>query len=175
MGLFPDLATEKLNQNAALYETQFSIRSTGGARIVTAIETGTGAPTAGVSIGPGGTGWASLWDRNAKKNFRDIDPIKVLDKLSSMPIQSWQYRWEDDSSTPHLGPVAQEFKAAFYPGRNDKTISTQKVDGVALAAIRGLNQKLAQKDHEIEALRNELAELRTLMTAVTTQLKNSSK
>jgi hypothetical protein len=30
--------------------------------------------------------------------------------------------------------MAQDFKAAFYPARDDKSITTQEADGVALAA-----------------------------------------
>jgi hypothetical protein len=83
-----------------------------------------------------------------------------------MPVQSWNYKWEADNATPHLGPMAQDFKAAFYPGRDDKTISTLEFDGVELAAIQGLNEKLTgelkQKETEITELRqqNQLLEKR---------------
>ena len=39
----------------------------------------------------------------------------------------------------YSGAMAQDFKAAFYPGRDDKSISTLEFDGVELAAIQGLN------------------------------------
>lgn len=63
--------------------------------------------------------------------------------------------------------MAQDFKAAFYPGRDDKSISTLELDGVELAAIQGLNQKmeerLAAKDAEIERLNRKLAQLEQLV------------
>src|SRR6185436_13877121 len=70
---------------------------------------------------------------------------------------------------PHLGPMAQDFKAAFFPGRDDRTITTLEFDGVALAAIQGLNQKveerLREKDARIAQLEQRLASLeRTLST-----------
>jgi len=79
-----------------------------------------------------------------------------------MPVQSWNYKWESDTNTPHLGPMAQDFKAAFYPGRDDKSISTLEFDGVELAAIQGLNQKLEQKETDLAELKqkNDLLEKR---------------
>ncbi len=56
----------------------------------------------------------------------------------------------------HLGPVAQDFRAAFGLGRNDTTITTVDADGVALAAIQGLNQKLIESNLEKEAQINRL-------------------
>ena len=41
-----------------------------------------------------------------------------------------------NNDVPNIGPMAQDFKAAFYPGRDDKGISTLEFDGVELAAIR---------------------------------------
>jgi hypothetical protein len=56
----------------------------------------------------------------------------------------------------HIGPVAQDFYAAFgLNGGDDKHISTVDEGGVALAAIQGLNQKLNQKDAEIAALKQQ--------------------
>jgi hypothetical protein len=86
--------------------------------------------------------------------------VAVLNKLAAMPVQKWNYKWEADTNTPHLGPMAQDFKAAFYPGRDDKSISTLEFDGVELAAIQGLNQKLNEKAARISALEQQLSELK---------------
>jgi hypothetical protein len=131
---------------------QFNVRATGGVRLVTGINA-SGIPTAGVSLSANDTSWNVISDRAAKKNFQPADGREILDKLARLPIQRWHYQWEADDAVPHLGPVAQDFKAAFYPGRDDKTISTLEADGVALAAIQGLNQKLAERE---ALLREEL-------------------
>lgn len=59
--------------------------------------------------------------------------------------------------------MAQDFKAAFGLGETDTGIATVDADGVALAAIQGLNMKLeerlAAKDAEIARLREALARL----------------
>jgi uncharacterized coiled-coil protein SlyX len=87
-------------------------------------------------------------------------------------VEQWNYKWEPDTSTPHIGPMAQDFKGAFYPGRDDKSITTLEFDGVELAAIQGLNRKIEEKNAEIgkleeqnKSLANRLAELeRTVQT-----------
>jgi len=45
--------------------------------------------------------------------------------------------------------MARDFHAAFGLGESEKRINTVDADGVALAAIQGLNQKLEEKDREI--------------------------
>ena len=73
-------------------------------------------------------------------------------------------------SVRHVGPMAQDFHAAFGLGGDDKHINTVDADGVALAAIQGLNQKvekeLKQKDAKIAALERELGELRQLVNTL---------
>src|SRR5882724_12541806 len=67
--------------------------------------------------------------------------LAVLDKLAAMPVRQWRYT-NEDTCVKHIGPVAQDFQSAFGLGTDDKTIGTLDADGVALAAIQGLNQKL---------------------------------
>ena len=52
--------------------------------------------------------------------------------------------------------MAQDFYAAFGLGESDKGIDTVDADGVALAAIQGLNAVLMDKEREIGNLRTEL-------------------
>jgi hypothetical protein len=142
-----------------------TMRAVGGYRL---FSSGSG----GVFLAPNGTSWAVMSDRNAKKDFEPIDARVILEKLAAMPITKWHYRWEQQSVTPHIGPMAQDFKAAFYPGNDDKSITTQEADGVALAAIQGLNQKLEEqrsdlrrKEKEIAELKESVNELRKLVVA----------
>ncbi|HWY78413.1 MAG TPA: tail fiber domain-containing protein, partial [Verrucomicrobiae bacterium] len=138
-----------------------TFRATGGYRFLT----GTG--TNGAALAPGATSWSVLSDRNAKKDFAPVDSQTVLEKLARVPVQSWRYNWEESGGTPHLGPTAQDFKAAFYPGRDDTSITTLEFDGVELAAIQGLNQKLEQKlqekDAQVAHLEESIAELKQLV------------
>jgi hypothetical protein len=62
-----------------------------------------------------------------------------------------------------MGPMAQDFYAAFGLGGSETTITTIDPDGVSLAAIQGLNQKLEEKlkekGAEIELLKERLNRL----------------
>jgi trimeric autotransporter adhesin len=146
-----------------------TLRASGGYRLFS-----NDSESAGVYLAPGGTSWAVLSDRNAKKDFAPVDSRAVLEKLAGLPTRQWRYLWDAADATPHLGPMAQEFKAAFYPGRDDRTITTLEFDGVELAAIQGLNQKLEQqiadqsaqlreRDARIAALEKTVADLKDLI------------
>jgi hypothetical protein len=95
-------------------------------------------------------------DRNAKENFADIDSRAVLAKVVALPLQTWNYR-SDEHKVKHVGPVAQDFHAAFNVGADDTHIATVDADGVALAAIQGLYRVVEEKDAAIGALGERLA------------------
>lgn len=107
-------------------------------------------------------------DRAAKENFTAVDSQELLEKVAALPITRWNFK--GDAATQHIGPMAQDFHAAFGLGTDDKHIATADADGVALAAIQGLNRKieetraeLKRRDAENAALRRELTELKQLV------------
>lgn len=102
-------------------------------------------------------------DENVKENFSSVNKLQILDNLASMPIQSWNYK-EDPSSVSHIGPTAQDFHAAFGLNGDDVThISSIDLQGIALAAIQGLNEKLKAENAQLHAnLANLEARLSTL-------------
>jgi len=136
---------------------QFLIRARGGVGI------GINAPQSALHVA--GTVTATAFnppsDRNLKENFAPVRPRDVLEKVAALPITRWNF--QGDRTTPHLGPMAQDFHAAFGLGTDDKHIATVDADGVALAAIQGLNQRLEEKDAEIQQLKQSLAELKALV------------
>ena len=67
-----------------------------------------------------------------------------------------------------MGPSAQDFRAAFGLGHSDRMISTVDADGVALAAIQGLNRKL---EREVESLAARNADLETALTKLDAKLR----
>ncbi len=152
--LFADGTALNFNSSAA---NEFAARCTGGARFVSAVN-GSGTPTAGVGLAPGSGSWSSMSDRNAKGNFEPVDKRELLDRLAKVPITTWRYRTQD-ASIRHIGPVAQDFHAAFHVGEDDKRIATIDADGVALGAIQGLHDLLMEKDAQIAALKEQNAKL----------------
>jgi len=142
------------NDASSTNANSMTFRASGGVRIFTISD-----QSAGVYLAPNGTSWSAMSDRNAKKNFRPVDAVAVLDKLAAIPISQWNYEWEQDNDVPNIGPMAQDFKAAFFPGRDDKSITTLEFDGVELAAIQGLNQKLEEKNATLEKRVAELTDM----------------
>jgi len=107
--------------------------------------------------------FVSSSDRNEKEHFQPVSAQKVLDRVAALPISRWTYKLSPDIE--HIGPMAQDFYAAFNVGPDDKHITTIDEGGVALAAIQGLNQKLNEKDAEIQDLKARLEKLEQLLDA----------
>jgi uncharacterized protein YaiE (UPF0345 family) len=53
-------------------------------------------------------------DRNAKADFASVDAQEVLEKVAALPLQSWSYT--NRPGVKHVGPMAQDFRAAFGLG-----------------------------------------------------------
>jgi len=132
-------------------DNKFQVRASGGVWFYA-----NAAASVGVYLPPGGNAWAATSDRNAKENFHAVDPQEILTKVAALPVLDYNLK-SQDPSIRHLGPMAQDFYAAFGLGEDDKHITSVDADGVALAAIQGLNQKL---ETEATALRTENAQLK---------------
>lgn len=96
-------------------------------------------------------------DRNAKRDFKPVNNRAILEKIAALPISTWAYT--NSAGIRHLGPVAQDFYAAFGLGEDDKHIATVDADGVALAALQGLYQVLEEKEDRIHDLEQRLKTL----------------
>jgi hypothetical protein len=105
-------------------------------------------------------------DRNAKRNFAPVSGAEILAKIAALDVSRWNYKWEDDKSVPHIGPVAQDFKGAFYPGRDDKSITTLEFDGVELAAIKALVTENDQLKKKNAALEEKFAQIESRLSAL---------
>jgi len=72
----------------------------------------------------------------------------------------------DDGPTSHEGPTTRDFHAPFGVGLDDRHLSTVDADGVALAAIQGLNQKMEEQRAELEQKAREMMELKQRLAAL---------
>lgn len=113
----------------------------------------------GAHLTAGGV-WTDASSRQKKEAFQPLAGEALLNKVASIPVESWQYRGTDER---HIGPVAEDFVAAFDVGtinddgtRNNQYLSQSDVAGVALAGVK----ELITKNQELEA---EIAELKALV------------
>ncbi len=112
--------------------------------------------------------FVNVSDRHAKTAFAPVDPLDVLARVLELPLSEWSYRataGENTADERHLGPMAQDFHAAFGLGGDDRTIATVDADGVALAAIQGLNAKLEAENAALRAQHESLRETVDAMRA----------
>ena len=135
-----------------------------------------GGITAGGNIStPGqicGQTCVQISDRNAKEKFAPVDGREVLERVVGLPISRWNFK--TDANTQHIGPMAQDFYAAFQVGQDDKHIATVDENGVALAAIQGLYQELTAEKTRNAALEKRLAALEAKLQQVSRQLDVSA-
>jgi len=101
-------------------------------------------------------------DRNLKEGFAPIDPRAILARVATLPIETWSYKGDP---ARHLGPMAQDFAAAFRLGVDDRHIFPLDAGGVALAAIQGLHALVQAQDARLQALERELRTLRREVAA----------
>jgi hypothetical protein len=139
---------------------EFVVRAAGGVGFYTSL-----SPVIGVELSQNGSGWLNVSDVNVKANFRDLAGDEVLAKIAAMPIREWNYVTQDPSIR-HVGPTAQDFRAAFGLGESLRHINTIDADGIALAAVKALEARTTALSDENRVLRDQLAELQREIAAL---------
>ena len=104
------------------------------------------------------TGCTISSDRNLKANVSSINPRVVLDRLAALPIRQWSYK-DDEPVIRHMGPMAQDFRAAFNLGADDKHIDMVDANGVTMASVQALYQLMLEKDRQNQELNRKVERL----------------
>jgi trimeric autotransporter adhesin len=153
-------------------QNQFLVRSAGGiglnnntipsGAILVAGTNGTNGN--GAKLTTGGA-WTNGSSREFKEAFAAIDAGAILTKVLDLPITTWRYKQSSEGT--HLGPVAEDFKSAFGLGGDQQHIATVDEEGVALAAIQGLNRKV---ETENARLKQQNAQLQSKLDEVFARL-----
>jgi hypothetical protein len=92
-----------------------------------------------------------------KTDISPVDHRDTLRKLAGMPITAWHYKHDPDRR--YIGPMAQDFRAAFGLGYDEEHISTLDTDGVTLSAIKGLIEELREQKQRSAAQAKRIQEL----------------
>lgn len=157
---------------------QFVARARGGVRFYTAgandgnpsannLATDPYVPTAGVTLSSGGSSWNAVSDRNRKEHFEAFDAEALLMRLSELPLTTWRYKAEADTTVRHIGPMAQDWQrlVAGPLGLNTDSLMINQgdFDGVNLAGVQALEARTRALKAENEALRAEVAALRAAL------------
>jgi len=138
-------------------------RDSGG--IAYPIHVGTDASNGNGAYLTNGGSWMAGSSRSFKNHFRPLDSGELLSKISSLPVESWQYRETDER---HIGPVSEDFVGSFDVGviredgsRDNKYLCPGDVAGVALAGVKELirkNEELTLQNQELRDMLEKLAQ-----------------
>ena len=123
-----------------------------------------------VAVASGAGSWTGVSDKNVKENFRELNFEEVLIKLNQLNVSEWGYKAQNPNKNEnykiqpkHIGPMAQDFFAAFGLGETEIGINSFDIDGVNMAAIKGLINRTNDQAKTIEELRKEIEELKRLL------------
>jgi len=131
------------------------------------IDTNTGA-----YLSEGGV-WTNVSDVNKKENFTEVDSQSILDKIANLDITRWNYKVQDSSIT-HIGPMAQDFYAAFGLGEFATNISSLDPASIALSGVQALNDNVNSLEDSFQALGEELNTLKDDITTLAGNLTNTN-
>ena len=108
-------------------------------------------------------GWRVGWDRSGPSSLTDptgtgpVNGFEVLAKLGALPVATWRYRWES-GGVRHLGPMAQDWHAAFGLGKGDTMIPVVDAHGVLVVAMQALHRQVTELRAEVDQLHQQLTD-----------------
>jgi trimeric autotransporter adhesin len=149
-------------------QNEVSFRAAGGFRLFT-----TNTMTTGAVLHPGQASWSTLSDRNRKAALLHVEGEEILTRIRDVPVSTWIYADQPDASVRHIGPMAQDWHAAFGFSADSLTINSGDFDGVNLAAVQALTTRTdllrnadAEQAQRIRSLEEEKASLLAAVSAL---------
>ncbi len=127
----------------------------------------------GAHVTTGGV-WTNGSSRTFKEGFQPVDTAAILKQVADLPLSRWRYR-NDTQGGDHIGPVAEDFYAAFGLGGNERYIGTVDADGVALAAIQGLLGRMEGLEATIRRQEAENQDLRARLERLEASLQTLTR
>jgi hypothetical protein len=146
---------------------EFAVRAAGGFRFRT-----NATLTTGCNLPAGSGAFSCSSSRTLKEHFGGVDGEELLGRIRGVPVSSWSYIGEQ-GGVRHLGPFAEDFRAAFGLGTDDRSIGLLDIDGVNFAAVKALETRTAElraKAAEVDRLNAEVAALRERQAATEARL-----
>nr|WP_051877366.1 hypothetical protein [Streptomyces natalensis] len=86
--------------------------------------------------------------------------------MLTLPVTTWHYK-TDPPGVCHLGPMAQDWKAAFNLGDDDTMIWCVDANGVTIVSIQALHRLITDLQTANARLQSQLADLTTRLDSIT--------
>jgi trimeric autotransporter adhesin len=162
-------------------DREFRVRAAGGIRLRVSAAANGNTPGAGGNVGCDVTAavpsWTCASSRTLKENFEAVDGEDVLSRIRGIPITTWNMIG-GGPEVRHLGPVAEDFYAAFPLGLGSTTIGMGNIDGVNLAAAKALEARtthlqaqLDERTAQVQALQAQVDAQATLLARMEARLR----
>jgi hypothetical protein len=139
----------------AVANNEFAARAAGGYRFRT-----NATLTTGCNLPAGSGVFSCASSRTLKDHFVAVDGEDLLSRMRTVPVNTWSYTAEG-AQVKHLGPFAEDFRAAFGLGVDNISIGLLDIDGVNFAAARALEARTTAQAEQIRTLQTENASLRS--------------
>ena len=140
----------------AVANNEFAARYAGGYRFRT-----NATLTTGCNLPAGSGVFSCSSSRMLKEHFATVDGEDLLARFRQVPVNTWSYIGEP-GGVRHLGPFAEDFRAAFGLGIDSQSIGLLDIAGVNFAAVKALEARTAQlqqKQGEVDRLRAQVTSL----------------
>ncbi|MFL5539029.1 MAG: tail fiber domain-containing protein [Longimicrobiaceae bacterium] len=154
----------------AVANNEFAVRAAGGFRFRT-----NATLTTGCNLPAGSGVFSCASSRTLKENFLGVDGEEVLARMRGIPVNTWNYVAEG-RQVRHLGPFAEDFRAGFGLGVDDRSIGLLDIAGVNFAGIKALEERTRQlqaSQAEVERLRQQVQSLEARMQALEALVRQS--
>jgi hypothetical protein len=150
MAMGDESTTDSVRNQA---DNEFRIRYNGGIRLRVSTAANGNTPGAGGNVGCDLTvavpSWTCASSRTLKENFEPVNGEDVLQRIRGIPITTWNMIGAD-REVRQLGPVAEDFYAAFPLGLGNTTIGLGNIDGVNLAAAKALEARTVRLQEQLD-------------------------
>ena len=90
--------------------------------------------------------------RLLKTAITAVDAPAMLARVMELPVFEWSYR-DRPVQERHVGPMAEDFHAAFGLGGDPARLAPSDVAGVALVAVQELAQQVEQRKGDVAEMR----------------------
>jgi hypothetical protein len=158
----PALTTDSLE---AVTANEFVVRASGGIRLRSNVSL-----TNGCSIAASGTNWVCSSSRALKENYAPVDGEELLRRIRGVELNRWTLI-DDPARTPHLGPFAEDFHAAFGLGDDPKAIGHQDIDGVNFGGVQALDARTLQMQSRMDQQARQIEQLQADKAALEARIQ----
>ena len=144
----------------AVANNEFAARYAGGYRFRT-----NATLTTGCNLPAGSGVFSCSSSRMLKEHFAGVDGEDLLARFRQVPVNTWSYIGEA-GGVRHLGPFAEDFRAAFGLGVDSQSIGLLDIAGVNFAAVKALEARTAQLQQELRQRDQRIGELEARLARI---------